>query len=195
MLHWILVGWTSLFAAVASADERAPLVPGAPAPAWTGLPGTDDKAHSLSDLDAAPVVVVAFTCNDCPFAESYEDRLIDFAEAYASRGVALVAINVSTEPANRMPAMKTRAAAKGFPFPYLFDASQRIGKAYGAKVTPHIFVLNKKRKVAYVGAFDDSRVLDRVKHQYVQEAVEALLDGKEPAVEKTRAVGCLIHYE
>lgn len=182
---------------ISVADEggRGGVGPGSNAPAWHDLPGVDDKRHSLADLDREKLVVVAFTCNSCPFAVSYEDRLTEFAKEYGPKGVEVVAINVNTEEEDRLPAMKVRASEKGFPFPYLFDETQAIGHAYGAKVTPHLFVLDRERKIAYVGAFDNSRRPEKVTKQYVRDAVNALLAGEKPAVTKTNATGCSIHYE
>ncbi|QDU61102.1 thiol-disulfide oxidoreductase [Planctomycetes bacterium Pan216] len=172
-----------------------PLGPGTAAPTWKELPGIDGAKHSLADLDDAKVVVVAFTCNTCPFAQSYEERFSTFAKKYADRGVEFVAINCNLDEDDLLPAMKERAKAQGFAFPYLHDASQSVGRAFGAKVTPHLYVLDKDRKIAYVGSFDDARKPERVTKEYVVDAVEALLSGKEVPVAKTRATGCSIRYE
>lgn len=168
---------------------------GSPAPQWSGLAGVDGRVHSLDELDEAKVVVVAFTCNSCPYATAYEDRLVEFANEYAPKGVALVAINVSNEEDDNMAAMTKRANIKGYSFPYLSDPSQKTGKAYGAKVTPHLFVLDENRKIAYVGAFDNAKNEAKVTKQYLRDAVDALLAGKTPEVSQTRAAGCSIRYE
>src|SRR5262245_48711336 len=98
------------------------------APQWKDLPGTDGKMHSLADLKDKDVVVVVFTCNSCPIAVAYEDRIIEFAKKHAGpeAKVALVAINVNSTPEDRLDAMKKRSDKMGFPFSYLFDESQRI---------------------------------------------------------------------
>lgn len=178
------------------ADANAPLAPGAMAPAWANLPGVDGRPHSLAELAEAKVIVVAFLSNVCPFSEDYEDRLNAFAREYAPRGVRVVAINVQaqTEEDESLEAMKERALAKRFVFGYLKDPSQAIGKAYGAKVTPHFFVLSAHRRIAYVGAFDDARKPERVQKRYLRDAVEALLTGRDPAPNQTRAAGCSIDY-
>ena len=165
------------------------------APAWQQLIGVDGKKHSLADLKDAKAVVVAFTCNHCPVAQAYEDRFTAYAAEAKKRGVAFVAINVNTIEPDRLDKMKERAEQKGFNFPYLYDESQQIGKQYGASVTPHLFVLDGDRKVAYMGAFDSDinrRDNDRL---YVEDAVEALLSGKQPDVSETRPSGCSIKYE
>ncbi|MBL9125614.1 MAG: redoxin domain-containing protein, partial [Planctomycetaceae bacterium] len=114
------------------------------APAWSDLPGVDGKTHSLADLAGKDVVVVIFTCNSCPIAVDYEDRIIALARKHsaADSKVAVVAINVNTIEADKLPKMRERAELKGFTFPYLYDESQKIGRAYGATFTPEFFVLN-----------------------------------------------------
>src|SRR5947209_596101 len=140
------VAFVALAALAASAPAgqfNKKLSAGDAAPAWKDLPGTDGKKHSLADLKDKDVVVVVFTCNSCPVAEAYEDRLIDFTRKHAAAEskVALVAINVNTVPEDRLDRMKERARAKGFPFPYLYDESQQTARDYGASYTPEFFVL------------------------------------------------------
>jgi len=170
---------------------------GDPAPAWTELPGVDGKKHSLADLKDKQIVVVVFTCNSCPIASDYEDRIIAFAKSFAGpdKPTAVVAINVNTVEEDRLPKMKERAESKRFPYPYLFDQTQKIAKAYGAVFTPEFFVLDKDRKIAYMGAFDDNIESSKVKRQYLKPAVEAILKGEKPNPTKTNAAGCLIRYE
>lgn len=163
------------------------------APAWKDLPGTDGKKHSLAD-HADRIVVVVFTCNSCPVAESYEDRVIAFAEKYKDK-VAVVAINVNTIADDRLDAMKKRAQKKKFPFEYLYDETQKIAHDYGATFTPEFFVLTKDRKVAYMGAMDDKTKADEVKEKYLEAAVDAVLKGDKPAKAETVAHGCLVRYK
>ena len=127
------------------------LSPGDAAPAWQNLPGTDGQKHALADLKDKPVVVVVFTCISCPVAEDYEERILAFAKKYAEK-VAVVAVNVNTVPEDRLDKMTARAQEKKYPFPYLYDESQKIAKDYGATYTPEFFVLDGERKVAYLGA-------------------------------------------
>jgi len=152
--------------------------------------GVDGKTYSLKDFKDAKVVVVCFTCNKCPVAVDYEDRFIGFAKKYKKKPVAFVALNVNHN--EDLKAMKERAEAKDFNFPYAYDASGDAARAYGATNTPHLFVLDKDRKVAYVGAFDDARDPDSAKKNYVNSAVDALLAGKKPETQSTPAVGCSI---
>jgi peroxiredoxin len=128
-------------------------------------------------------------------AQAYEDRLIELHAAYRKRGVELVAINVNNLEADRLPAMKERAAEKGFKFTYLYDPSQAIGRAYGATVTPHAFVLDGQRKLAYVGAIDDDMNAAKAKTPYVRQALDAVLAGKQPEPAQTQPAGCGIVYE
>ena len=127
------------------------------------LEGVDGKRHSLADLADKEVVVVVFTCNSCPVATDYEDRILAFSKKFAgpSGKVGLVAINVNTIAEDRLPKMKERAEAKGFDFPYLYDETQQIGKAFGAAFTPEFFVLDRQREVVYMGGMDDSSQVDR----------------------------------
>ena len=183
-----------LMPAVSLAGEfNKTLSVGDAAPAWKDLPGTDGKKHSLAD-HADKVVVVVFTCNSCPVAESYEDRVIAFAEKYKDK-VAVVAINVNTIPDDRLEAMKKRAEKRRFPFEYLYDETQKIARDYGATYTPEFFVLTKDRKIAYMGAMDDKTKADEVKDKYLEAAVDAVLKGDKAAKAETVAHGCLIRYK
>ena len=166
------------------------------APAWKDLPGVDDKKHSLAELDEKELVVLVFTCNSCPIATDYEDRIIEIARKYADRKgkVALVAVNVNRLEEDRLPKMKERAEKKGFGFPYLYDESQKIAKEYGATFTPEVFVLDRDRKIAYMGGIDDSSNADQVKQHYLKDAIEALLEGNVPEKPETTAIGCRIRY-
>jgi peroxiredoxin len=201
MNRWLmaLAVLTSIPAAASRAQAgqfNSVLSIGDPAPAWKDLPGVDGKRQSLADLHDREVVVVVFTCNSCPIASDYEDRIIAFAKKYCGPGqkAALVAINVNTVEEDLLPQMKERATAKHFPYPYLFDKSQKIGKAYGSLFTPEFFVLDKDRKVAYMGAFDDNVEPTKIKHAYLEPAVEAVLKGGKANPAETQASGCLIRY-
>lgn len=172
------------------------LTPGDAAPEWQDLEGTDGKKHSLSDLKDKDVVVVVFTCNSCPVAVGYEDRIIAFAEKHAGpkSKVAVVAINVNTIPEDSLAEMKKRAAKKKFPFPYLFDPTQEIAKKFGATITPEFFVLNKDRKIVYEGAMDDKSPPADATNSHLQAAVEAALARKNAETGETIARGCRIRF-
>src|SRR3984957_4488325 len=123
---------------------------GQAAPKFEGLIGVDGKSHSLGDYKSAKVLVIAFTCNHCPVAQMYEDRFIRFARAQKKRGVVFIAISSSLLPPDSLEEMRDRATQKGFDFPYLSGPTQEIGKAYGATVTPQVFVLDRERNIAYM---------------------------------------------
>ena len=161
-------------------------------PAWKDLPGTDGKSHSLADLDKK-VVVVVFICNSCDVATAYQDRIIALAKKYADR-VAVVAINVNRTPEDGLEQMKQRAEEKQYPFPYLFDETQKIAKDYGAAFTPEFFVLGPDRKIVYMGGMDDNSNPAAVKATYLAPAVEAALAGTQPDVAEAAAIGCRIRF-
>ena len=166
------------------------------APAFENLPTADGKAVSLADFKDAKAVVVVFTCNHCPVAKAYEERFKAFAEEYKPKGVAFVAISVSKEADDALPKMTEHAKERGFNFPYAHDASQAVGKAFGASATPHAFVLGPDRAVRYMGAWDDSwRESKPPEDTYVRDAVDALLAGKPVPVAEKRQFGCGIVYE
>jgi peroxiredoxin len=164
---------------------------GEKAPDFKGLPTTDGKKISLSDYADAKAVVVSFTCNNCPVAVAYQDRFVEFTKAYKDKGVAFVAINVNAT--EDLQAMKRRAEEAGFNFPYAFDETQATAKEYGAKVTPHLYVLDKNREVVYIGSYDDAQ--NDPKEQYVKKVVDTLLDGKKPDVKGKSAFGCGIKWK
>jgi peroxiredoxin len=178
-----------------TAGEKSGVKIGAPAPEWVDLEGVDGKLHKLADLKDAKAVVVVFTCNHCPVAKAYEDRLIALQKDYHDQGVEIAAINVNNMEADKLPAMKKRAEDKGFEFAYLYDPSQAIGRAFGATVTPHAFVLDGKRRVAYMGAIDDDMNADKATSHYVRDALDAVLAGKAVATAETEPSGCGIQYE
>jgi len=166
------------------------------APAWTDLPGADGEKHSLADLAQRDVLVICFTCNTCPYAVDYEDRLIALAKKFAAEGnrCGLVAINANKVKDDLLPAMQERAKAKGFNFPYVHDETQQVARSYGATFTPEFVVLNKDRKVVYLGAMDDSPDGSKITKRYVEDAVAAALAGRKPEISETPAVGCAVRY-
>jgi thiol-disulfide isomerase/thioredoxin len=182
-------------ATATAAQEKEQAGVGAPAPEWKNLVGVDDKGHNLSDLKDAKAVAVVFTCNHCPVAKAYEDRLIELAADYGDKGVEVVAINVNNADADKLPAMKERAEEKGFKFAYLYDPSQQIGREFGAAVTPHAFLLDGDRNIAYIGAIDDSMQPDKVTKNHLRDAIDAVLAGSKPEVASTKPIGCGIRYE
>lgn len=165
------------------------------APAWRDLPGIDGKKHSLADQKESPLVVVIFLRNNCPVAQTYEARIRQLTKDYAERGVAVVAINVSRRPGESLEDMRERARQQEFNFTYLRDESQQTARDYGATVTPHAFILDRERKIAYMGAIDDSNDPEHVEEPFVRHALDALLTGEEIEVEETLQRGCAIDFE
>ncbi|MEW6543012.1 MAG: thioredoxin family protein [Nitrospirota bacterium] len=174
-----------------------PLHIGDPAPDFS-LSGVDGRTASLAGFADKPVLVVIFSCNHCPYVQAYEDRLVAIQRDYAARGVQLVAVNSNDDvgyPEDGFPEMIARAKAKGFNFPYLRDASQEVARAYGATHTPQLFVFDRRRRLAYTGKIDDNWQNPRaVTRHYLREALDALLEGAEPAEPTTYAIGCTIKW-
>lgn len=163
------------------------------------LKNIDDKFVSLADYKDAKGFLVIFTCNHCPYAIAYEDRIIALDKKYAKLGYPVIAINPndpSLQPEDSFENMKKRAAEKGFTFPYLFDEGQKIYPQYGATKTPHVFLLNKengKNIVKYIGTIDNNYDDPAdVSERYVEDAVDALLAGKPIEKQTTVAIGCTI---
>jgi peroxiredoxin len=163
------------------------------APKWSGLSGTDDAKHGLSDYTRAKVLVVVFTCNNCPVAQAYQDRLIALEKDFQSKGVQVVAIDVNK--GEGLKQMKERAKEKGYNFPYLNDPTQKSAHDYGATNTPHVFVFNKDRKLVYLGGIDDNQTESKVEHAYLREALDAILAGEAPAKQETAHPGCGIKWK
>jgi peroxiredoxin len=163
------------------------------------LPGVDGKSHSLEDHQDKSAVAVIFTCNHCPYARAWEDRIVAIQNDYAGRGLQVLAINANDArkyPDDGFPQMRRRAEEKGFNFPYLHDASQEVAASYGAERTPEVFLFDGDGRLAYHGAVDDDYDDPAaVREHYLRDAVEAVLAGKEPPVTETRPVGCTIKWK
>ena len=163
------------------------------------LKNIDGNMVSLSDYKDAKGFIITFTCNTCPYAVLYEDRIIALDKKYASKGYPVIAINPNnpkTKPGDSFEEMQKRAKEKGFTFPYLVDEGQQVYPKYGATKTPHMFILKKTSKgnvVKYIGAIDDNyKDASLVKIKYVENAVDALLSGNEIEQKETKAIGCSI---
>jgi peroxiredoxin len=207
----LLLTLLSLAVATGSArSDEAPLVPtlaiGAPAPDFD-LPGVDGHRYSLKTFAAAPVLVIVFTCNHCPTAQAYEERIQKLHDEYAGKGVALVAISPNdpkavrldelgyTDLSDSLEEMKIRAHDKGFTFPYLYDGeTQAVAHLYGPVATPHVFVFDRERKLRFVGRVDDAENPEKIKVEDTRNAIQALLDARPVPVEKTKVFGCSIKW-
>lgn len=163
------------------------------------LKGTDGKFYSLNSFPNAKGYIVTFTCNHCPYAIMYEDRINEIAKVYGPKGYHVIAINPNdpdVQPADSYDLMKERAAEKGFAFPYLFDDGQKVYPQYGATKTPHVFLLDKNRVVKYIGSIDDNpQDASAVKVKYLENAIAAVEAGKMPEPETTKAIGCSIKFK
>jgi peroxiredoxin len=160
------------------------------------LKNVDGNYVSMSDFPDARGFVVVFTCNHCPVAVDYEDRLIELNNKFKARGVKVIAINPndpSLEPRDSFENMQKRAREKGFTFPYLIDEGQKVFPVYGASVTPHVYFLKRSGNdlvVSYIGAIDDSRNPSKVEDRFLANAINAVLEGRQPDPDFTRAIGC-----
>ena len=163
------------------------------------LKNIDGRYVSLSDFKDAKGFILVFTCNGCPYAQAYQDRIVELDNKYKPKGYPVIAINsndTDLKPEDSLEGMKKRAREKGFTFPYLKDQAQDVCKTYGATKTPHVFVLSKSQdglRVAYIGAIDDNyQDAGEVREHYLADAVDALLAGKKPNPGFTMAIGCSI---
>jgi len=163
------------------------------------LKNIDDKEVSLGDYKDAKGFIVIFTCNHCPYAVAYEDRIIALDKQFKPEGYPVIAINPNNPkayPEDSFENMKIRAAEKGFTFPYLLDEGQEIYPQYGAQKTPHVYILEKTEsgnKVQYMGAIDNNyKDASQVSEPFVANAVHALLRGEKIKVTQTKAIGCSI---
>ena len=166
------------------------------APSFT-LPGVDGQTHSLGDYADAELLVVIQSCNHCPYVLAWEDRMSAIQRDYADRGFRLVAINsndAESHPADSFEGMKQHASEKGFPFSYLHDEDQSVARMYGPERTPEVFLFDADRRLVYHGAIDDSRDEDTVSENYLRDAIDAVLDGRDPEQSDTPPVGCSIKW-
>ena len=191
-----IVAMMAMAVAVAFANPTGPgLEVGDKAPDFK-LQNIDGSWVSLADYKDAKGYIVVFTCNTCPYAIKYEDRLIELHNAYADMGYPVVAINPNDptlKPGDSFDAMKARANEKGFTFKYLFDANQDVFPAYGATRTPHVYLLDEDLVVQYIGAIDDNpNDAEAVKTKYVEKAIMAMAHGQKPDPDFTKAIGCTI---
>jgi peroxiredoxin len=197
----------SITVAQLCAQSHPILALGSAAPSFS-LPGVDGKVHKLSDYGASPVLVVVFTCDHCPVAQVYEQRIEKLYKDYGPRGVAVVAIQGndpraltideldSSDTSDTLEEMKVRVAWKHLHYPYLYDgATQSVARAYGPQATPHVFIFDKSRLLRYEGRFDDNFRIEKVTAQDAVNAIDALLAGKPVPVDQTAAFGCSTKWQ
>lgn len=189
------------------AGIHPPLAIGAAAPAFN-LKGTDGKMYTLASFKTSPVLVIVFTCNHCPTAQAYEDRLIRLKKDYGNKGVAVMAIMPNdpasitlseldyTDMSDSYEEMKIRAAQKHFNFPYLYDGNtEAVSIAYGPVATPHVFIFDKERKLRYQGRIDDMEKPSKTPASFdTRNAIDALLANKEVTTPTTKVFGCSVKW-
>lgn len=165
------------------------------------LKNVDGKTVSLAEQKGKGAIVI-FTCNHCPFSQAYEDRIIALHNTYAPKGYPVLAINpndVTKSPDDSFEKMQERAKSKAFPFPYLYDETQNVAKAFGAARTPHVFIVQKDAKdwvLRYIGAIDNNtESAEKADKKYTEDALNALLAGKTPEPAETKAIGCTIKWK
>lgn len=187
---------TPLATAVA-APEVAALPIGAAGPAFEGMLGTDGRRYGFSDFADRDVLVLIFASNRCPTVKAYAARMNALQAEFGGRGVQLVAINSNSPhlyPDESYPLMVERATLDGYTFPYLADPEQRVGRAYGASCTFHLFVLDRERRLRYQGRFDDARLEANVTSHDLREALDDLLEGRAVRTPTTRPFGCSLDF-
>jgi len=161
------------------------------------LPDTDGRTHSL-DGDTSVATVVVFTCNHCPYALAWHDRIAAVARDYAERGVQVLCINsndASRYPADSPEAMRARVEAERWPMPYLHDPTQEVARGYDARTTPDVFVLDGELRLRYRGAPDADHDQPALQAAWLRGALDALLAGEDPDPAETTPVGCSIKWK
>jgi peroxiredoxin len=197
----------SISSLCARAQVHPILALGSSAPSFV-LPGVDGKVHKLSDYSSSPVLVVVFTCDHCPIAQMYEQRIEKLYESYGKRGVAVVAIQGndpkaltideldSSDMSDTLDEMKARFAWKHLHYPYLYDGdTQSVTRAYGPQATPHVFIFDKSRRLRYEGRFDDNYRIEKVKSEDARNAIDGLLAGQSVPVAHTAVFGCSTKWQ
>ena len=194
----ILVAVFSGFSPTLNDDTNSGYTIGSEAAA-INLKNVDGRMVSYSDYPEALGFIVIFTCNTCPYAVASEDRMVDLDKEFTPKGYPVIAINPNNptvQPDDTFELMQQKAKQAGFTFPYLYDESQSVHAVYGARKTPHVYLLQKendKRIVRYIGAIDDNvRNASAVKERFLANAIYELLDGKEVTLKETKAIGCSV---
>ncbi|MGZ4807912.1 MAG: thioredoxin family protein [Thermoanaerobaculia bacterium] len=194
MKKLVVISLFLMFAVAAFADE---IGIGAKAPAFSLVNAVDGKSYSFAPGNGKAAVVL-FTCNQCPWAKAFEPRLIAIAKQYQAKGVTFYAIDSNDESRyseETLANMKDRAVSNGYPYPYLKDGDSAVARSYGARVTPHVFVIDGKGAVRYRGYVDDAAKPEERKTTGLTDALDAVLAGREVANASTRAFGCSIKFK
>lgn len=178
-------------------DNSTALSIGALMPHFT-LPAAGGSTVNSTTI-TVPVIAVIFTCNHCPYAQAYEERLVELGKEFPSNAVQFILINsndAANYPDDSFAMMKIRAQERGFPFSYCHDESQAVAKAYGALCTPHCFVFDQARTLQYKGRVDDNwKESSKVQEHSLHDAIAALVAGKLPYKKEANAIGCSIKWK
>jgi peroxiredoxin len=189
--------FASLTLAATLAATQA-LVAGAPVPmATTKMKNAaDGKPISIADVKGKAGTLVVFTCNHCPFARGWEQRIVALGNEYAKKGIGVILINANDPSAHEVDGLagtQARAKEAGMQFPYVIDETSGVARAFGAEKTPEAFLFDKQGKLAYHGAVDDNmREPEKVTKHYLKDALDAVVAGKVPAVPESKGIGCSI---
>jgi peroxiredoxin len=202
ILVGIAVGITLAGAGGAIAGESSGgLALGAKVPAAvakTKMKNVDGKMVSIADVAGKSGTLVIFTCNHCPFARDWEQRIVELANGYSGKGIGVVLVNANDPTSHAddgFEQMQARAKERGMKVPYVVDDTSGVARAFGASVTPEAFLFDKAGKLAYHGTIDDNRKEpDKVKARYLKDALDAVVAGKTPPVPETKGLGCSIKF-
>ncbi len=166
--------------------------------AKTKMKNVDGKTLSIADVTGKSGTLVVFTCNHCPFAKAWEERIVELGNTYAGKGIGVVLVNANDPTMHAedgLEGMQERAKARGMKFPYVVDGTSAVARAFGASVTPEAFLFDKAGKLAYHGTIDDNRQdPGKVSARYLKDALDAVVAGKAPAVPETKGLGCSIKF-
>ncbi|HMF40370.1 MAG TPA: thioredoxin family protein [Polyangia bacterium] len=187
------VGWAGESTGGLALGSKVPA-----AVAKTKMKNVDGKMLSLADVTGKAGTLVVFTCNHCPFAKDWEQRIVELGNAYAGKGIGVVLVNANdpTQHADDgFEEMQAHAKSRGMKIPYVVDETSAVARAFGASITPEAFLFDKTGKLAYHGTIDDNRKEpDKVKARYLKDALDAVVAGKAPAVSETKGLGCGIKF-
>ena len=206
--YFILLLILSTVCSLLKASDHPTLPIGSAAPDFK-LKGTDEKFYTLKSFEKSAVLVIIFTCNHCPTAQAYEDRIKQLVTDFSGKGVQVIAISPNDPKSVRLDElgyseygdsyqeMRIRAREKKYNFPYLYDGeNSNTAKKYGPAATPHVFIFDKKRILQYSGRIDDVEDIKKTpKNKDTQNAIEALIAGKRVPIAVTKTFGCSIKWD
>ena len=196
VIAMVVLASATVFAAGKEPPGVAELAIGKPAPAFQ-LPATDGKTYAFKDVAGEKGTLIVFSCNHCPYATGYQQRIMDLTTKFKPQGIGVAMISsndAKAYPDDSFEMMKERATATKYNFPYLYDETQSVALNYGPKVTPHVFLFDAKRNLVYRGRIDDSVKDNKVTRRELAEALAALVTGKSIPTATTTAFGCSIKW-